>query len=147
MPKATWNGAVIAEASEDAVEVVEGNVYFPAASVRRDCLQPSDTHTVCGWKGTASYYHVAVDGELNLQAFRTHLISCLPSYARPLFLRIQSELQVTATFKQTKNDLAREGYDPAATSDAIYLNDPERQAFVQIDNDIHNRIQIGLIPL
>ena len=68
MPKAIWNGAVIAEASEDAVELVEGNVYFPAESVRRDCLQPSDTHTVCGWKGTASYYHVAVDGELNRDA-------------------------------------------------------------------------------
>ena len=68
MPKATWNGAVIAEASEDAVELVEGNVYFPAESVRRDYLQPSDTHTVCGWKGTASYYHVAVNGELNRDA-------------------------------------------------------------------------------
>ena len=68
MPKAIWNGAVIAEASENAVELVEGNVYFPAESVRRDYLQPSDTHTVCGWKGTASYYHVAVDGELNRDA-------------------------------------------------------------------------------
>ena len=68
MPKATWNGAVIAEASQDAVELVEGNVYFPAESVRRDYLQPSDTHTVCGWKGTASYYHVAVNGELNRDA-------------------------------------------------------------------------------
>ena len=68
MPKATWNGATIAEAADDAIEIVEGNVYFPADSVRRDYLQPSDTHTVCGWKGTASYYHVAVDGEVNSDA-------------------------------------------------------------------------------
>jgi uncharacterized protein (DUF427 family) len=68
MPKATWNGKVIAEAPRDAVEVVEGNVYFPADAVRREYLQPSDTHTVCGWKGTASYYHVAVDGEVNSDA-------------------------------------------------------------------------------
>ena len=68
MPKATWNGATIAEAADDAIEIVEGNVYFPADAVRRDYLQPSDTHTVCGWKGTASYYHVAVDGEVNSDA-------------------------------------------------------------------------------
>ena len=68
MPKALWKGKVIAEAQDDAVERVEGNVYFPASAVKPDVLQPSDTHTVCGWKGTASYYHVAVDGEVNRDA-------------------------------------------------------------------------------
>lgn len=68
MPQAVWNGTVVAEASDDAIEIVEGNVYFPAEAVRRELLQPSDTHTVCGWKGTASYYHLAVDGEVNRDA-------------------------------------------------------------------------------
>ena len=68
MPKAVWNGTVIAEAPQEAIEVVEGNVYFPAAAVRRELLQDSETHTVCGWKGTASYYHVAVNGEVNRDA-------------------------------------------------------------------------------
>jgi uncharacterized protein (DUF427 family) len=68
MPKAIWNGTVIAEASDDAVEIVEGNVYFPVEAVRPDVLRPSDTHTICGWKGTASYYHVAVDGAVNSDA-------------------------------------------------------------------------------
>lgn len=68
MPRATWNGAVLAEADEDAVEIVEGNVYFPPASVRTAHLRPSDTHTVCGWKGTASYYDVEVDGKVNRDA-------------------------------------------------------------------------------
>ena len=68
MPKAVWKGTVIAEAPQEAVEVVEGNVYFPESAVRRDCLQPSETHTVCGWKGTASYYSVAVNGEVNTDA-------------------------------------------------------------------------------
>ena len=68
MPKAVWNGAVIAEAPANAVERVEGNVYFPVDAVRRDYLQPSETHTVCGWKGTASYYHLAVDGQVNRDA-------------------------------------------------------------------------------
>jgi fatty-acyl-CoA synthase len=102
---------------------------------------------VPGAEGRAGMAAVVVDGELNLQAFRTHLISCLPSYARPLFLRIQSELQVTATFKHTKNDLVREGYDPAVTTDAIYLNDEGRHAFVRIDNNVYDRIKTGLIRL
>ena len=68
MPQAIWNGAVIAEASDSEVERVEGNVYFPADAVRREYLQPSETHTVCGWKGNASYYHVSVNGEVNRDA-------------------------------------------------------------------------------
>jgi uncharacterized protein (DUF427 family) len=66
MARATWNGAVIAESG--AYEVVEGNVYFPPGAVRREHLRPSDTHTVCGWKGTASYYTVVVDGQENPDA-------------------------------------------------------------------------------
>ena len=68
MPRASWNGTVIAEAPADAIEVVEGNVYFPADAVRQEHLQPSDTHTVCPWKGTASYYHVVVNGDVNRDA-------------------------------------------------------------------------------
>lgn len=68
MPRATWNGAVIAEADASRVEVVEGNVYFPPEAVRSEHLRPSDTHTVCSWKGTASYYHLVVDGEVNYDA-------------------------------------------------------------------------------
>lgn len=66
MAKAVWNGAVIAESA--GYEIVEGNVYFPAAAVERQYLRPSETHTVCGWKGTASYYDVVVDGEVNRDA-------------------------------------------------------------------------------
>jgi uncharacterized protein (DUF427 family) len=64
--KAIWNGAVIAES--DATIVVEGNHYFPPESVRREYLQPSDTHTTCPWKGVASYYHVVVGGQVNRDA-------------------------------------------------------------------------------
>ena len=64
--KAIWNGAVIAES--DATIVVEGNHYFPPESVRREYLQPSDTHTTCPWKGVASYYHVVVGDQVNRDA-------------------------------------------------------------------------------
>ncbi|HYH45047.1 MAG TPA: DUF427 domain-containing protein [Thermoanaerobaculia bacterium] len=66
MARAIWNGAVIAES--DSYEMVEGNVYFPPGAVRREHFQESPTHTVCGWKGTASYYHVVVDGAENKDA-------------------------------------------------------------------------------
>jgi uncharacterized protein (DUF427 family) len=66
MARATWNGAVIAES--DQYEVVEGNVYFPAEAVKREYLRDSATHTVCGWKGTASYYTLVVDGKENPDA-------------------------------------------------------------------------------
>jgi uncharacterized protein (DUF427 family) len=68
MPKAIWNDAVIAEAPSAKVELVEGNTYFPADAVRKDYLQASGHHSVCAWKGTASYYHVVVDGETNKDA-------------------------------------------------------------------------------
>ncbi len=66
MIRAMWNGEVIAE-SDDTV-VVEGNHYFPIGSVRADVLRPSDHHTVCGWKGTASYYTIAIGGAENRDA-------------------------------------------------------------------------------
>lgn len=66
MIRATWNGTVIAE-SDDTV-IVEGNHYFPLASVDPTLIRPTDTHSVCPWKGTASYYDIAVDGETNADA-------------------------------------------------------------------------------
>ena len=64
--KAVWNGAVLAES--DRTVVVEGNHYFPPDAINKAHFQPSATHTVCGWKGTASYYNVVVDGQINADA-------------------------------------------------------------------------------
>ena len=66
MARATWHGAVIAES--DTFEIVEGNVYFPPGAVKREHLRESSTHTVCPWKGTASYYTVVVGGQENADA-------------------------------------------------------------------------------
>ncbi len=66
MPKATWNGQTIAE-SDDTV-VVEGNHYFPRASLREDVLRPSQTHSVCPWKGTASYLSLEHEGASSADA-------------------------------------------------------------------------------
>ena len=64
--KAIWNEAVIAE-SDDTV-VVEGNHYFPPESVNESFLKPSETTSVCSWKGTANYYTLSVDGAENADA-------------------------------------------------------------------------------
>lgn len=66
MPRASWNGAVIAEST--SFESVEGNVYFPPATVRRESLRDSSTTTVCPWKGTAHYYDVVVGDQVNRDA-------------------------------------------------------------------------------
>ena len=66
MAKATWNGALLAES--DATIDVEGNHYFPAEAIRREHFRDSATHTVCGWKGTASYYDVVVGDAVNRDA-------------------------------------------------------------------------------
>jgi len=63
MARATWNGTVLADSEETVV--VEGNHYFPPASVTEGVFQPSDKSTACPWKGTASYYDVVADGQVN----------------------------------------------------------------------------------
>ena len=66
MVRALWQGQVIAES--ETWESVEGNVYFPPEAVNRAFLAPSETTTVCGWKGTAHYYTLTVDGARNVDA-------------------------------------------------------------------------------
>lgn len=66
MATASWNGVVIAQS--DDIVMVEGNLYFPKASVRSEYLRPSDSYTHCNWKGAASYYDVVVNGIANPDA-------------------------------------------------------------------------------
>ena len=66
MAKAVWNGIVLAES--DNTETVEGNHYFPPETVKMEHFKQSDHHTVCPWKGTASYYNVEADGKVNENA-------------------------------------------------------------------------------
>lgn len=70
MAKAIWKGQIIAE-SDDTV-IVEGNHYFPPESLRKEFLVESDHTSRCHWKGTASYFHVVVDGESNPNAAWTY---------------------------------------------------------------------------
>lgn len=66
MPKAVWNNTVLAESNQTII--VEGNHYFPPGDVHPEFLSDSSTHTICSWKGTASYYDVVVNGQVNKDA-------------------------------------------------------------------------------
>jgi uncharacterized protein (DUF427 family) len=66
MAKAIWNGKVIAES--EIVKKVEGNLYFPPESINKEYFQENDSHTVCPWKGKASYFDIVVDGKTNRSA-------------------------------------------------------------------------------
>lgn len=64
--KAIWNQQVIAESNQTTI--VENNHYFPSSSIKKELFKPSTTHTICPWKGVASYYTIEVDGKENKDA-------------------------------------------------------------------------------
>ena len=66
MKRAEWNGQVLAES--DDIVTVEGNAYFPVSSIKRELFRDSNTHTVCAWKGTASYFDVVTGDQVNADA-------------------------------------------------------------------------------
>jgi fatty-acyl-CoA synthase len=99
--------------------------------------------TVPGRDGRAGMVAVVAKENLNLTALREHLAQRLPDYARPVFLRIRDDNDVTTTFKQKKIDLVKEGFDPALTADPIYFSDPRHKAFVRLDSALYDDIRAG----
>jgi fatty-acyl-CoA synthase len=76
-------------------------------------------------------------------ALRQHLAASLPEYARPVFLRVREAIDATGTFKPMKQSLMRDGYDPSATTDAIYVDDRATSAYVRVDVALNRRIEEG----
>ncbi len=97
--------------------------------------------------GRAGMATLVSDKCLDLAALRAHLSRRLPHYARPLFLRIRDHLEITGTFKHTKADLVRQGFDPTAIREPLYFNHPGRQAYVNLDTELYDCIQAGQICL
>jgi fatty-acyl-CoA synthase len=89
--------------------------------------------TVPGTDGRAGMAALVVNGEFDLDAFRAEIVSRLPPYARPVFLRIVATLEATATFKPRKQDLVKAGFDPGQVGDPLYLDDPRAQHYVPLD--------------
>jgi fatty-acyl-CoA synthase len=132
-----WKGENVATS-----EVAEAITAFPG--ITEATVYGVAVRTTEGAAGMAA---LVVDGALDFSQLRKHLARRLPPYARPLFLRIKHHIEVTATFKHRKSELIHEGFDPAATDDAIYFDDPSRRAYVRLDGALFRRIQTGEVRL
>jgi len=103
--------------------------------------------SVPGTEGRAGMAAVVAAKEFDLDRLRRALITRLPAYARPLFLRIVSALELTGTFKLRKQELALEGYDPRRVRDALYIDDGTRDAYVPLDKELYARLKSGKLRL
>jgi len=102
---------------------------------------------VPGTDGKAGMATMVVDTTFDLAAFRQHLAANLPFYACPVFVRIGESLEMTGTFKPTKGQLVRDGFDPGGTDDVIYFDDRSRGAFVPVDVELYAAIVHGDVRL
>jgi len=102
---------------------------------------------VPGTDGRAGMASLVVDDGFDVEKLREEVEAHLAPYARPLFLRILPEIEITGTFKHRKVDAVKEGFDPARVSDPLYFLDPEKGLYVPLDGGIHERIQGGSFRL
>jgi fatty-acyl-CoA synthase len=128
-----WKGENVA-----ASEVAEALTAFPAIVEARvyGVLIP-------GTEGAAGMAAIVVEGDLDLVALHLNLARRLPNYAVPLFIRNTERIEATTTFKYTTSDLKREGYNPTATSDAIFFNHPDERKFIRVNQALYKQIQSG----
>jgi len=104
----------------------------------------------CPGVAEAAVYGVSVpgaEGRAGMAALVVDKDFELPGYARPLFVRIVSAIELTGTFKLRKQELALEGYDPARVRDALYVDDPEAGAYVALDAKLHGRLLAGTLRI
>jgi fatty-acyl-CoA synthase len=99
--------------------------------------------TVPNTEGRVGMAALVAEENLDLASLRKHLARSLPAYARPVFLRIRAAFDVTGTFKYSKTELIRQGYNPLASGDALYFDSLESEAFVPLDKEFYDRIQSG----
>jgi len=89
--------------------------------------------SVPGADGRAGMAALVVDRAFDLKALRTEVVRRLPSFARPVFVRLLPALESTGTFKPRKQDLMRSGFDPSKVSDPLYVDDARANAYVPLD--------------
>jgi len=97
--------------------------------------------------GRAGMAAICVDRDINLDKLYKHVNDNLPSYAQPVFLRTQKEIEITGTFKHRKVELVKEGFDPSKIDDPIYFNDHKQKTFVQLDDALYHKITKGEMRL
>ncbi|XP_019630953.1 PREDICTED: long-chain fatty acid transport protein 3-like isoform X1 [Branchiostoma belcheri] len=124
----------VAEVLHDIDGVQEANVYGV---------------TVPGHDGRAGMAAIVVHPghRPNMRDWYAHLSSRLPGYARPLFLRLTQDLYHTSTLKQTKTQLVKDGFDPNAVTDSLYIRDDSKKTYVPLDSDVYKAIAVGKAKL
>lgn len=122
----------VAEAINQFVGVSDANVY--------------GVH-VPGHEGRAGMAAIVCQSDCELDKLHRHLQTMLPDYARPLFLRVRKQIDMTTTFKQKKVDLKKQGFDPSQTADPLYFNDTKAGGFVPLDAPLYESLQSGKIRL
>jgi fatty-acyl-CoA synthase len=120
----------VAAAVQSAPGVIAANVYGVA---------------VPGHSGKCGMAALEVSDDFDLAALRAHVAIRLPAYARPVFLRIVDSLAITETFKQKKNALAQDGFDPATISDPLFAE--SGTGYQPLDATLYARISSGLMRL
>jgi fatty-acyl-CoA synthase len=98
---------------------------------------------ISGTEGRAGMVAVVTGKDFDLGGFYQYLTENVADYARPVFLRICEEINITATFKVKTQELTRESFDPAKIKDPLFFNDRLRQAFIKLDTDLYNDIEAG----
>jgi fatty-acyl-CoA synthase len=102
---------------------------------------------VPGTEGRAGMAALKVAPGFDPATLHAHLAERLPLYARPLFLRLRAAFEITETFKQKKQALAEEGFDPGQVVDPLYFDDPEAGTYVTLDAAVYGRIVRGMVRL
>lgn len=132
-----WKGenvatSEVAEAISVFPGITEANVYGMAIN---------------GMDGRAGMVSMVVAGDLDWDKFKAHLDANLPAYSRPVFVRLQPEVEITGTFKHRKVDLVKEGFDPDTIEDPIFFFDPREKKYVKLTKPLYDEIQTGTLKL
>jgi fatty-acyl-CoA synthase len=132
-----WKGENVATS-----EVAEAISIFPG-------IKEANVYgvKVPGTDGRAGMAALVTGGPIDLAKFKTHLEKNLAAYARPVFLRMQGEIEITGTFKHRKVELVKEGYDPRTVSDPLYFLDPVDGQYVTLTPELYDRLVAGEIRL
>ena len=125
-------------------ENVSTNEVAEVLSVH-DAVQEANVYGVeiPGHDGRAGMAAIVPEGQPDLDSLRQHIERNLPRYAQPLFVRIQSQIEVTGTFKHRKVDLVEQGFDPEVVGEPVYFLHPEEDCYVPVDKALHRRICDG----
>jgi fatty-acyl-CoA synthase len=98
---------------------------------------------VPGAEGRAGMAAIVADRDFDIAVLQQYVIERLPSYARPIFIRLLARIETTATFRPRTVELAREGFDPSHLRDPIYFNDQSQRGFLRLDTGLYDRLCAG----